>query len=286
MTGDESIAELNSLCDQPVPSNPVPVEIDVADVMPELARRRVEGQRTIVVMPAYNAAATLKRTIDDLPMHAVDKIILVDDCSTDQTAELAEDLGLTVIRHETNGGYGANQKTCYREALAHEADYVVMIHPDYQYDSRTVDAAVRFLKLDICDVILGSRIRTRREALDGGMPVYKYAANRFLTIIENIALGQNLGEFHSGFRAYSRRVLETIPFQRNSDDFVFDSQFLAQTVHFGFRIGDVPVPVRYFDEASSINFRRSVKYGLSTLGVIGRYWLHRAGLHRSALFMT
>jgi len=161
---------------------------------------------------------------------------------------------------------------------------VVMIHPDYQYDSRVVDVAVKILSLGICDVVLGSRIRTRREALDGGMPVYKYLANRFLTTVENIALGQNLGDFHSGFRAYSRKVLETIPFEKNSNDFVFDSQFLAQAVHFDFRIGDIPVPVRYFAEASSVNFGRSVTYGNATLGVLAKFWLHRIGLWRSELF--
>ncbi|MBM80248.1 MAG: glycosyl transferase family 2 [Planctomycetaceae bacterium] len=235
-------------------------------------------------MPAYNAASTLEKTIQDIPRDTVDEVILVDDCSTDDTVKIAQDLGLTVICHEQNGGYGANQKTCYQHALEKGADYVVMIHPDYQYDSRVVDVAVKILKLDICDVVLGSRIRTRREALDGGMPVYKYLANRFLTTVENVALGQNLGDFHSGFRAYSRKVLETIPFERNSNDFVFDSQFLAQSVHFGFRIGDIPVPVRYFAEASSINFRRSVTYGNATLGVLARFWLHRLGLFRSKLF--
>lgn len=243
-------------------------------------------ERTVVVMPAYNAAETLQRTLDDLPKNLVDEIVLVDDCSSDSTAELARSLGLRVVEHRTNGGYGANQKTCYRTALERGADYVVMVHPDYQYDSRVVGAAVEFLRLGICDVVMGSRIRTRREALDGGMPRYKYFANRFLTTVENIALGQNLGDFHSGFRAYRREVLETIPFENNSDDFVFDSEFLAQCVHFGFKIGDVPVPVRYFDEASSISFRRSMKYGLSTLGVLSRFWLNRLRLKRSRLFRS
>ena len=159
-----------------------------------------------------------------------------------------------------------------------------MIHPDYQYDSRVIPHAVGFIELDICDVVLGSRIRSRDEALRGGMPVWKYLSNRVLTSVENIALGQNLGDFHSGFRVYRRAVLETIPFERNCDDFVFDTQFLVQAVHFGFRLGDVPVPVRYFDEASSINFRRSLRYGLSTLGVVGRYWLNRLGIVPSRLF--
>ncbi|WP_437231182.1 glycosyltransferase family 2 protein [Planctomicrobium sp. SH661] len=235
-------------------------------------------------MPAYNASQTLQRTIADIPEGTIDEIIVVDDCSSDDTAEVARSLGLTVIRHEKNGGYGANQKTCYQHALDRGAELVVMIHPDYQYDSRVVGAALEFLRLGICDVVLGSRIRTRREALDGGMPAYKYIFNRILTTIENIALGQNVGDFHSGFRAYTREVLTTVPFQRNSNDFVFDSQFLAQAVHFGFRIGDIPVPVRYFDEASSINFRRSVTYGCATLKVLADFHLHRAGMKRSILF--
>jgi glycosyltransferase involved in cell wall biosynthesis len=240
--------------------------------------------RTIAVMPAYNAATTLRRTVGDIPPGAVDQIILVDDCSRDNTVEVARELGLTVIQHQQNRGYGGNQKTCYRHALDAGAEYVVMIHPDYQYDSRVIPLAVEILRLGVCDVVLGSRIRTRKEALAGGMPLYKYIANRGLTIVENMALGQNLGDFHSGFRAYRRAVLETIPYTRNSDDFVFDSQFLAQAVHFGFKLGDIPVPVRYFDEASSINFRRSVTYGLSTLNVLIKYWSNRLGVTKNPLF--
>jgi glycosyltransferase involved in cell wall biosynthesis len=240
--------------------------------------------RVVAVMPAYNAAATLRQTVADIPPGAVDEMILVDDGSRDETVAIARELGLTVIEHERNTGYGGNQKTCYRRALDAGADYVVMIHPDYQYDSRVIPAAVEFLRLGICDCVLGSRIRSRKEALDGGMPAWKYVANRLLTVVENVALGQNLGDFHSGFRAYRREVLETIPWERNSDDFVFDSQFLAQAVHFGFKLGDVPVPVRYFQEASSINFVRSVRYGLSTLGVVAAFWLHRLRLWRSKLF--
>ncbi|MFQ5731283.1 MAG: glycosyltransferase family 2 protein [Planctomycetaceae bacterium] len=235
-------------------------------------------------MPAYNAAATLRQTVADIPDGSVDEIILVDDCSRDNTVDIARELGLTVIEHAQNLGYGGNQKTCYRSALDSTADIVVMIHPDYQYDSRVIPVAVEVLRLGICDCVLGSRIRSRAEALAGGMPRYKYLANRLLTIIENVALGQNLGDFHSGFRAYRRDVLETIPWERNSDDFVFDSQFLAQCVHFGFKLGDVPVPVRYFDEASSINFSRSVKYGFSTLGVLAKFWLQKTRLFRSKLF--
>lgn len=240
--------------------------------------------RTVAVMPAYNAAATLRRTVADFPEGSVDETILVDDCSSDDTVEIARELGLTVVSHERNLGYGGNQKTCYRYALDADADFVVMIHPDYQYDSRVIPVAVEILRLGICDCVLGSRIRTRREVLDGGMPLVKYLANRALTTIENIALGQNLGDFHSGFRAYRREVLEKIPYEKNSDDFVFDSQFLVQAVYFGFKLGDIPVPVRYFDEASSINFRRSAQYAIQTLAVVARFWMHRLRLVRSRLF--
>jgi glycosyltransferase involved in cell wall biosynthesis len=245
---------------------------------------RFPSERVLVVMPAYNAARTLERTVSDIPPGSVDEILLVDDASSDDTAAVAERLGLTVIRHGKNRGYGGNQKTCYRYALETGADYVVMVHPDYQYDSRVVPLAVGFLKLGICDVVLGSRIRTRREALAGGMPRFKYVFNRLLTIVQNTALGQNLGEFHSGFRAYRRSVLETIPFEQNSEDFAFDSQFLVQAIHFGFRLADVPVPVRYFPEASSINFARSVKYGLQTLHSIVQVHAHRLGW-KSPLFV-
>lgn len=256
----------------------------IEPLLEELSQPGAVKERTVVVMPAYNAETTLERTINDLPPGFADEIILVDDCSTDGTVQLAKSLGLSVLRHQKNTGYGGNQKSCYEMALSRGADYVVMVHPDYQYDSRVVDAAVRLLKLGICDVILGSRIRTRREALEGGMPKYKYVANRMLTLVENIALGQNIGDFHSGFRAYRREVLQKIPFQKNSNDFVFDSQFLAQAVHFGFKIGDIPVPVRYFDEASSISFRRSVTYGMATLSVLSKFWLHRLGIRKNELF--
>ncbi|MBD3271539.1 MAG: glycosyltransferase, partial [Elusimicrobia bacterium] len=197
-------------------------------------------------MPAYNAEKTLTKTVQDLPPGTIDEIILVDDKSTDRTVALSRELGLLTIEHTTNKGYGGNQKTCYETALQHQADIVVMIHPDYQYDSRLTDSLVAFIKKDICDIMLGSRIRTRREALHGGMPIYKYFANRFLTIIENLVLGENISEYHTGFRAYSRRVLETIPWKHNDDGFVFDAQFLIQASYFNFRIGSVPVPARYF----------------------------------------
>ncbi|MFH0945481.1 MAG: glycosyltransferase family 2 protein [Planctomycetota bacterium] len=240
--------------------------------------------KVIVVMPAYNAADTLERTYRDIPRDCVDEIILVDDVSSDDTVEVSRRLDVTTIQHERNTGYGGNQKTCYREALARGADIVIMVHPDYQYDSRVIPAMISFLRLNICDAVFGSRIRTREEALQGGMPWWKYIANRCLTMTENIVLGQNLSDAHTGLRAYTRQVLETIPFQNNSDDFVFDSQFISQLVYFGFRIGDVPVPTRYFREASSINFKRSVEYGLSTLATMGRYLLQRAGLAHFAIY--
>lgn len=240
--------------------------------------------KVIVVMPAYNAANTLERTLDDIPPGTVDEVIVVDDCSTDNTVEIAKRLPITLIEHEKNLGYGGNQKTCYDEALRRGADVVIMVHPDYQYDSRLVPHFVGVLSLGICDVLLGNRIRTRQEALACGMPAYKYISNRVLTITENVLTGQNLGEWHSGYRGYRREVLETLPYHRNSNDFVFDTQFLVQSVHFGFKIGDMPVPVRYMDEASSISFSRSVNYGLSTLGVVMRYWLNRIGIKKSPLF--
>jgi glycosyltransferase involved in cell wall biosynthesis len=258
-----------------------PIDQLLQPASPPTPKRR---HKIIAVLPAYNAEATLAATLADVPAGSVDEVILVDDCSGDQTVCVAREMGLTVIEHPHNRGYGANQKTCYTHALERGADIVVMLHPDYQYDSRVIPHAVAFIELGIADVVLGNRIRSRAEALAGGMPRYKYLANRLLTAFENLALGQNLGDFHSGFRAYRREVLETIPFMSNSDDFVFDTQLLAQAVHFGFRVGDVPIPSLYFPEASSINFRRSLKYGLGTLGVVGGYWLNRLGLARSRLF--
>jgi len=244
------------------------------------------GSRTIVVMPAYRAARTLERVFTDIPKAAVDEVIVVDDCSPDDTVAVARRLPVTLIEHAHNTGYGGNQKTCYRTALEHGADYVIMVHGDYQYDARMIMACVEVLRLGICDVILGNRIRTRAEALAGGMPLVKYLANRGLTFIENLVSGQNLGEWHSGFRAYRREVLERVPFERNSDDFVFDTQFLVQAIHFGFRVGDVPVPVRYFDEASSISIRDSADYALRSLWVFAQWHAHRLGLHRCERFVA
>lgn len=233
-----------------------------------------KNQKIIVVLPAYNAAATLERTVNDIP-ELVDEIILVDDRSHDATAALARRLGLFVVEHEKNGGYGANQKTCYQLALDHGADLIVMLHPDYQYDPKLIRYFVEFIGDGYFDVMLGTRIRSRREALTGGMPFYKYLANRALTIFENLVSGRNLSEWHTGMRAYRRAVLTSIDWLHNSDDFVFDSQVLFQIVARGYRIGEIPVPVRYFPEASSINFWRSLRYGLGTVGVGCRYLFGR-----------
>ena len=222
-------------------------------------------EKVIVVMPAYNAEKTLEKTVREIPKNSVDEIILVDDGSIDNTVAIARSLGILVVVHPQNKGYGGNQKTCYNLALEKKSDYVVMLHPDYQYDARVIPVIIDLLKIGTCDVILGNRIRSRKEAIKCGMPFYKYLSNRFLTIIENLATGQNLGEWHSGIRAYKRKVLETIPYEKNSDDFVFDTQFLLQSVYFNFKIGDIPISVRYFKEASSINFIRSTVYGLQSI---------------------
>lgn len=231
-----------------------------------------------IVMPAYNAAKTVERTYFDIPEELRRNVLLVDDCSTDDTVEVAKGLGIEVVRHETNKGYGGNQKTCYRTALDAGADIVIMLHPDYQYDARMCDVMVKIIELGTCDMVLGNRIRSRGEALAGGMPKWKYVINRLSTFGENFFLGQGIGDFHSGFRAYSRELLEAIPFEGNDDDFAFDQEFLVQAVAGNFKIGDVPVPVRYFEEASSINFKRSFKYGLSGFAAVMRFLLHRGGV--------
>lgn len=223
-----------------------------------------QNHKVVVVLPAYNATTTLKQTVLDLP-EMVDKIILVDDKSNDDTVRLAKSLGLLVYCHDENKGYGANQKTCYKLALKEGADIIVMIHPDYQYDPKLLKYFVEFMVADYFDVMLGTRIRSRQEALAGGMPFYKYISNRFLSFCQNLATGRNLSEWHTGMRAYKRVVLENINWQDNSDDFIFDTQMLLKIVADNYRIGEIPVPVRYFKEASSINFWRSLKYGLQTL---------------------
>ena len=237
----------------------------------------------IVTMPAYNAAKTLERTYGDLPKDIVDHVILVDDVSQDNTVEIARRLGLKVIAHRHNRGYGGNQKTCYLEALKDGADIVVMLHPDYQYDSRLVPELIAPIQEGWADLVLGSRI-LGGQALAGGMPLYKYISNRFLTFVENVAFRQSLSEYHTGFRAYSRRLLETIPFLLNSDKFVFDSEVIAQSFAFGFRIAEIPVPTRYFADASSVNWRSSIVYGLGTLGVVARYVLNRWGMFPGVQF--
>ena len=240
--------------------------------------------RVIIVMPAYNAAATLEKTVKDIPEGLADEIILVDDSSEDDTVNIAKGLGLTVMVHDRNKGYGANQKTCYDEALKRGANIVVMIHPDYQYDSSLAPLFAQIIEKGICDVMLGSRVRTRKECIDSGMPLYKYISNRLLTILENLITGQNLSEWHTGYRAYSKKVLEKIPYHKNSDGFVFDSQFLIQAVYFGFKIGDLPVPCRYMREASSINLGRSIIYGMGTVKTVLQFILQKLRIMRSHLF--
>ena len=243
----------------------------------------VGGQRLITVLPAYNAERTLERTVQEVPPGLVDEFLLVDDGSVDGTVRVAERLGLTFVVHPQNRGYGGNQKTCYRAALDRGADIVVMLHPDYQYSPRLLGAMAWLVASDEFDVVLGSRI-LGRGALEGGMPLYKYIANRALTAFENIMLGVKLSEYHTGYRAFSRRVLETLPLDQNSDDFVFDNQVLAQAVAFGFRIGEISCPTRYFPEASSINFSRSVVYGLGVVRTSVAFRLHAWGLRKSPLF--
>jgi glycosyltransferase involved in cell wall biosynthesis len=240
-----------------------------------------DASPVVTVMPAYNAARTLERTYADIPHDLVDHMILVDDVSGDQTVEIAKRLGLEVIVHRQNLGYGGNQKTCYDRALEWGADVVVMLHPDYQYDATRIPQLVAPILAGEADLVLGSRFLG--DPLAGGMPKWKFVSNRFLTGVENAAFGLHLSEYHTGLRAYSRRLLERIPYRLNSDDFVFDQDLIAQVVAVGgLRIDEIAVPTRYFEEASSVGFKRSVVYGLSTLRVVARFLLHRTGLRRSA----
>jgi len=244
----------------------------------------IDGKRIAVVMPAYNAEKTLEKTVRALP-GIVDIKILVDDSSDDNTALLSEKLGVQTFIHDQNYGYGRNQQTCYREALNAGADIVVMVHPDYQYTPSLVSAMADMVASGVYDVVLGSRI-LGGGALKGGMPFYKYVANRLLTAFQNVFLGVKLSEYHTGFRAFSKEVLQTLPLAENSDDFVFDNQMLAQSVMFGFRIGEISCPTSYFEEASSIGFKRSVKYGLGVLTTTVCFIAHKAGFLKSPLFIA
>ena len=243
----------------------------------------IHGKRVAVVLPAYNAARTLRQTFEELPHEIVDHVILVDDASQDETSEVARRLGITTFVHPQNLGYGGNQKTCYREALRAGADVVIMVHPDYQYTPALVTAMASMVAKGIYDTVLGSRM-LGRSALKGGMPRYKYVANRILTLIENVSLQRKLSEYHTGYRAFSKQVLESLPLEENSNDFVFDNEMLAQIVAFGYQIGEVSCPTRYFGEASSISFPRAVRYGFGVLGVCAKYRLHRWGLRRFPIF--
>ena len=243
----------------------------------------LNGKKIVVVLPAYNAAKTLEMTYSEIPFEFVDDVVLVDDASRDDTAEVAQRLGIRTVIHEENKGYGGNQKTCYRTALGLGADIVVMLHPDYQYTPRLITAMASMIAYGEFDAVLASRI-LGIGALKGGMPRYKYIANRFLTLAENILLGHKLSEYHTGYRAFSRDLLERLPLDENSDDFVFDNQMLAQIVWFGYRIGEVSCPTKYFEEASSINFRRSVVYGLGVLKTAAQFRINKLGLLNSPLF--
>lgn len=243
----------------------------------------LNGKKIVVVMPAYNAEKTLRRTVGEIPHEIVDCLVLVDDASSDRTVEIAATLGIHSLVHRRNFGYGRNQKTCYRQALELDADIVVMLHPDYQYTPKLITAMASLIAEGEFDVVLGSRV-LGVGALAGGMPLYKYVANRGLTWFQNLLLGHKLSEYHTGYRAFSRDVLLRLPLGENSDDFVFDNEMLAQAVFFGFRIGEISCPTRYFTDASSINFRRAVKYGLGVLWTSISFRLARWGWRRTLLF--
>ena len=243
----------------------------------------LDGKKILVVLPAYNAEHTLEQTYREIPLDLVDEVLMVDDYSADSTVGVATGLGIKTYLHDRNYGYGRNQKTCYGEALRHEADIIVMVHPDYQYTPRLITAMASMIAFDVYDVVLGSRI-IGGGALKGGMPVYKYIANRFLTAVENLLLGSKLSEFHTGYRAFSRRVLEEVPFQANSDDFVFDNEMLSQIIYFGHRIGEVSCPTKYFKEASSIGLKDSVVYGLGVLSTCIKFRAQKLGMASFNIF--
>ncbi|NLD39452.1 MAG: glycosyltransferase family 2 protein [Desulfatiglans sp.] len=243
----------------------------------------INGKNIVVVLPAYNAEETLEKTFAEIPLDVVDKVLMVDDHSKDNTVMLAKRLRIDTIVHDQNYGYGRNQKTCYSAALRQGADIVVMVHPDYQYTPKLITAMASMIAFDVYDVVLGSRI-IGGKALSGGMPLYKYFANRLLTSFQNIFLGSKLSEFHTGYRAFSRKVLETLPLNANSDDFVFDNEMLAQIIFFNFRIGEISCPTRYFKEASSINFSRSVKYGLGVISTSLKFFMSKQGVRLHPIF--
>lgn len=245
----------------------------------------LDGKRIVVVLPAYNAAQTLERTIQEIPREIVDEILLIDDNSKDETVQLAQRLALRVFLHDENFGYGRNQKTCYTEALRTNADIIVMLHPDYQYQPRLVLPMAGMIATGVYDVVIASRI-LGGKARSGGMPLYKYVANRVLTLVQNLFLGAKLSEYHTGYRAFSRKVLLSLPLLMNSDDFAFDNEMLAEAIYFGYRIGEISCPTNYFAEASSINFRRSVKYGLAVLWTSLRFRLQKWGVAKFRIFDT
>lgn len=241
------------------------------------------GKRIAVVLPAYNAARTLERTVQEIPREIVDEVLLIDDSSKDETVEFARRLGLRVFVHEKNFGYGRNQKTCYAEALRTGADVIVMLHPDYQYEPRLVMPMAGLIATGVYDVVIGSRI-IGGKALSGGMPLYKYVANRVLTLVQNLLVGAKLSEYHTGYRAFSKNVLLSLPLLMNSDDFAFDNEMLVQAIYFGYRVGEISCPTRYFPDASSIDFRRSVKYGFAVLWTSVRFRLQKWRLARFRIF--
>jgi glycosyltransferase involved in cell wall biosynthesis len=243
----------------------------------------IAGKKVLVVMPAHNAAKTLESTFRDIPFDVVDEVILVDDASRDDTVEIANHLNILCFLHDQNKGYGANQKTCYTEALKLDYDVIVMVHPDYQYSPKIIPALAGLVASGVYEVAIGSRI-LGGKAVQGGMHLYKYIANRILTLIQNLLMGAKLSEYHTGFRAFSRRALETLPLLENSDDFVFDNEMLAQAIYFGLPLGEVSCPTRYFPEASSINFMSSVKYGLGVLATSGKFFLQKMGWGDYAIF--
>ncbi|GAA4022869.1 glycosyltransferase family 2 protein [Flavobacterium cheonhonense] len=246
----------------------------------------INQKKIIVVLPAYNAGKTLSDTYNEIPFEIVDEVILVDDNSNDNTKEIAKQLGIKhIISHEKNLGYGGNQKSCYNKALEIGGDIIIMLHPDYQYTPKLIHSMSYLIANEVYPVVIGSRI-LGKGALKGGMPLYKYVANRFLTLFQNILMNQKLSEYHTGYRAYSRAVLEQIDFNKNSNDFIFDNQFIAQIFHKGFEIAEITCPTKYFEDASSINFSRSLKYGLGVIKISIQYFLSKIGIHKATIFKS